>query len=343
MAIRRRQQQPMAYEEEEEYMGSSYEEEEEEIHAPLADIQSSVRAMPKDDEHMKLTKPQEIFVDIEFTGSPEEFEQGTAVTDWRFMDHVLPALKENMADKNRNNASDEQLIGSLKRVIVGGFDIVMHANGLPYPGKLKANHGFANGTVSQHGASLWRVNAKCPTQIVKESAFKPDSPIQQKMFDRYTLCTEQDLEADIPLTAPTKTNPQGLAHVVIDSPAYDKLVYNMRIGKFHADEFTDAEWNRIMAPPADVRSVEVPYPVASVLKENMKSEVTDFLDRCVSLQDLVFSFERDDGVAQHNNIAGYVGELVQAEADPGNALTSASTTTRQTFYVKAKLQYRLLP
>lgn len=338
----RRYREPL-YEEEDQFSDDSFVasdiESDEEYHAAPAPAQEEYD--PLRGQHVlpeMYRKPLSVIMDISFKASPEELAAGLVDCDWRLADHLPKYLKQNVATKNRSQASDDQLKGDLRRAVPIQLEILRDHNTMPFPMHITAP-GMSNVSMSRDGTSLWYTEAKTQSQPVKEFVFVPESVIDKYMVLNNLTMTPEDLKNDITLVEAKGKKP-GYGTVAIQSPAYEKLVTNLDAGKWQ-EEVDDELYNSITKPTRRQTVVEVPYEVAKTLYENMEAPIKDFTDRCVDLENFYVRAERADGMPW-NSRNGLVGETVGSNMDPDHALPSEALTTRQVYHVKARLTYSLM-
>ena len=114
---------------------------------------------------------QFVILDIEFTGSPEQFEAGTAETSWKLAGHLPKHLKQIMTTTNRDRATDEDLAGNVRLGVPLSFQVIQQQNTQPWAAGIKARSGLLPRNLSRHDAYLWRVPAATNTMAVKMERF----------------------------------------------------------------------------------------------------------------------------------------------------------------------------
>jgi hypothetical protein len=321
--------------EDDSFVGSEMEEEEEMHFEENAPAKVQAENDPHKGTHVvpeMYRKPQTVIMDISFNASPEELAAGDVDCDWRLEDHLPKYLKQNVADKNRSQATDDQLKGNLRRAVPIQLEILRDHNTMPFPMHITAP-GMANGSMSKHGPSLWYTEAKTVSQPVKEFVFVPENIIDKYMVKNNMNMNPDDLDSFIQLHEGKK-----IATVAVHSPAYDKLVTNLRAGKWQEHDLDEHQWNSIMEPGPRQTLVEVPYAIGKTLYDNMVEPIKDFTDRCIDLENFYVRASRADN-QPWNSRNNLVGETIGSDLDPDHALPSEALTTRQVYHVKARLTY----
>ena len=311
-----------------------------------ADTEVPVRAGATYDPHLgthvlpeMYRKPLSVIMDVSFTASPEELAAGYVDCDWRLADHLPKYLKQNLAEKNRSQAESDQLKGNLKRAVPIQLEILRDHNTMPFPMHITAP-GMSNVSMSRDGSSLWYTEAKTVSQPVKEFVFVPESVIDKYMVINNQTMTPEDLKNDIKLVKATDKM-SGYGSVAIQSPAYEKLVTDLKNGMWRDQALDDDQWDAIMSPGRRQVAVEVPLGIAQSLYDTMAEPIKDFTERCIDLENFFVRAERADGMAW-NSRNGLVGETIGSNMDPDHALPSEALTTRQVYHVKARLTYSLM-
>jgi hypothetical protein len=280
-------------------------------------------------------------LNISFTGTPEEFAQNKTKCEWRLASNVPRHLKHNLADVNRNVASDDNLHGSLKRVVPLDFEVVAHRNSAPSEYGIDIE-GLMPQVISSHGACLWAVPADTPYTKVNEKVFEPTNFIDEHIMETMQVCTFDDLKEDIQVKAAGKGKP-GYGTVAVGTLAHAQLIESMNSGRWDAEPLDEEHRLHIYDPPAHRRTIEVTPRIAIELKQELEGPLRDLEKRCMNLEDLVVRLSRQDGIAHFNSPEGLHGELVGSDIDPTHKLGSDRLNQICNVTVLARLTYAALP
>lgn len=330
------------------YSGSDVDEEvNEEVGSDVdqAPVGSEVAA-PK--QHVKLegkyANAETVFLDVCFKGSPEDFEKGIASREWNFKQELLRHFKQNMADKDRHLASDDQLAGHIKRIVPMGLRLVQQMDTLPFAGQI-TNKKMLPKNIHATGAALHRCEP-CALTPVNINLFNPVSLIDADMIEKGRMCTPEMVNDTVNIVEPTGKNKSGYGTVVIRDDdgktlAYKTLANHVRKSNTLAGEkFSREQVRAILSPPAKAKSVEISAVQAAALKARLLKDVDNLLSRCMDLEsDLTFHFERADGESSFNSPNMLEGSLIGAVVNAENVADSNPLLTKVgTFY--AKLEFR---
>jgi hypothetical protein len=283
---------------------------------------------------------QTVDLDIDFVGSPVDFNEGTADTVYRLAPHLPKHLKVNMADKDRHLAGDEHLAGNLRRMVPLEFEILQQANTLPYFAGIQCEHMMSR-NLHRHGNVLHRVPPNTPTMKYNEKVFEPVSVIDRKMYDEFVVQTPEMVEASIREVPATKSKP-AYANVDVGTLAHDTIKHNLKKGAWKDVPLSESQLRAIFKPKSHVRAVEVPIDIARPVKERLLQEARDVEARCVNAEDLTFTLVRADGIDGFKTVDNLHGQMIGSKAESVDALATQLITKRGMFHVKARLTYILL-
>jgi len=339
---RGRQQQSAPVEEED--IGSDYSSDGGERFQTREPIENDAAA-PALPTHLKqdmFNNVQKVWLDIDVMATPEQLASGQASTTWKLLPH-LPGrhLKQNLALKDRHMVGDEHLAGDLRQCIPIEFEIAEHYNTFPFPIGIQAP-GMMPRTLHRHGACLWRVQPNTPPTMVGAKAFEPTNVVDKRMYEDYSMCTLESLDADISIVPPTKGQKKGYGRIATNTVAYATLISNLDKGAWAA-EVPHMDLDSIYsAPDRHQRSVEVTQKVAEDIRNTLRPIVQETIDRCVNLEDMNFEIVRADGNPSFNSPKGFIGELMGNDIDPKNKLTQNKLMTTCVFHIKGLFSFMLL-
>ncbi len=149
-----------------------------------------------------FAKAQKALIDIDITASPAELQSSGASNVWKLLPHLSKELKQNLALKNRNAASGDQLAGNLNRCIPLNLEIVQQKNSFPYPMGIKIP-GMMDANLHRNGQCVWRVPPDTQTMMVGKAVFEPTNIVNKYMYNNYRMCTLEDLNNDVKFFAKT--------------------------------------------------------------------------------------------------------------------------------------------
>lgn len=283
---------------------------------------------------------QKIIVDIDLMASPEELAMGTVSNKWSLLPHLQRLLKQNLATTKRHQATDDQLAGDLKLCLPLGFEILEHANSMPFPVQVRAP-GMMNVNLHRHGAALWRVQPGTAPTMVNRHVFEPTDKVTAAVYRNHRMCTPADLDEDIRWFPGNSKGAKPYGTVAVGTVAYDMLCDNLERGAWQS-ELPELDLDAIFSAPArHTRAVEVTETIAKQLRERLEPEVNALLERCLNLEDMQFTIERADGVSDFNSPKNFVGEMINSESGPIQGVAKQKLLQRQLFHVKGELSYLL--
>ncbi len=293
----------------------------------------------------KYKNAQKIFLDVEFRGSLEDFERGTAKTTWNCAAKDVKHFKLNMTDKDRHLAKDDQLAGHTKRCVPMGMRVVQQMNSLPCTGQIH-NAKMLPSTVHGDGAALHRT-PPCALTTVDLNIFSPTSLIAADMIEKSRMCTPEMVTDTVRVVEPVGKK-SGYGTVVIKEDdgkqtlAYKTLVHNLRTtDKFAKEKLSKDQVRAILFPPAKAKTVEVTSNMANMLTRSLLKDVQDLLERCIDLEkDLTFHFSRSDGEKSFNSPNMLEGSLIGAVVDESNVSANNPLLTKVgTYYAKIEFTF----
>jgi cytochrome b involved in lipid metabolism len=324
-------QQPAPVEEEYDSVGEELVEEEVVTQEPVdAEV-----VLPRHVTEDNFKGRKDIMMLYSFTGTPEEFAQNKLRTEWRPASHMVRHFKHNMADVNRHIASDENLHGSLNRVVPLGCEMVAHRNSFPFDIGIDVD-GMMPQVFSSHNAALWTCPADVPYTVVNQKVFEPSSFIDEHMMETMQVCTFDDLKEDIQTKSDSKRK-AGYGTVAVGTLAHAQLVDSLHKGLYdkHVNE---EDFVRIAesAESTRARVIDVPLPVAVALKKELEGPLRELEKRCMNWDNHVVRASRQDGRAHFNDPEGLHGELVGSDIDPTHKLANdrLNQTCNASFLVK---------
>lgn len=308
---KRREQAPRQVEEQ-------YSDVDEEVNEEVVEqvpVDSEVVSIPSHIAQESIKGRKSILLNISFTGTPEEFAQNKAKCTWSLASHMPRHLKHNLADANRDTASDEFLQGSLKRTVPLNFEIIAHRNSGPSDYGINIP-GLMPQVISSHGAALWVVPADTQWSKVDLKVFEPTNFIDEHIMETMQVCTFDDLKEDIQSKSAGKGR-SGYGTVAVGTLAHAQLLEFVHAGKW--DELlTEDEIVQIINTPDHRRTIEVPVQVAVELRKELEPALKDLEKRCMNLEELQVHLSREDGNPHFNSPEGLHGELVGSDIDPSH-------------------------
>lgn len=291
-------------------------------------------------EHVKkemFSKAQSTTLDIDIIASPAELAQTIESNIWKLMPHMNKELKQNMAIKNRDMASGDQLAGNLNRCIPLHLEIIQQKNEFPFAMGIHVT-GMMDTTLHRHGQCVWRVPPNTQTMKVNEAAFEPKSKINAYMYSNYKMCTLEDLATDVKLIGKTAKN-AGHCNVLVGSLAYETLVDHLSRGVWE-DQHEQLNLEHIFEPGRSP-SVMITEKMGTELVNLLKEPIEEVANSFINLENFHIQVVRADGVNDFASPKNLIGELVGSDKVSGSKLNTDKLQKRYCFHIKAKLDYIL--
>jgi len=283
-----------------------------------------------------FSKAQSAIIDIDITATPAEMAQGLGTVNvWKLAPQLSREFKQNLATKNRNMASDDQLAGNLNRCIPLHLEVLQQQNTFPYFVGIKIP-GMMDKTLYKSGSCVHRVPPATQTMMVKEAVFEPVNHVTQYMYANYRLCTLEDLKDAIRFVPGTKTAPPHAA-IAVNSLAYKSLCDNLAEGHWQ-DQHGLFEMEDVFEPGRN-HSVQVTEVIGKQLHEQLHPLVSEAAESFINLEDFNVEIVRADEHQAFNSPKGIHGEIKSDKF--GSKLVSDKLQSKCTFHVKARLDYIL--
>lgn len=233
-------------------------------------------------------------LNIDVDASPEQLAANPELANWGLKQELHKLFKQNIADKDRSNAADDQLVGNVDQIVPLEARIVGHQNTLPYAMDLKCKH-FVPASIHRHGSGLHYIPPGTETATVNGVLLQPNNILDERMYRLAQECSLEELDEDIKLTLGTKSRP-GFATVVVGTAAHEKLLSGLKKHEWRHIKVTDQEWAQIFEAPEYARSVTIPLKLGEALKSDLQKNLQDVIGRCISAEDFTFSVVRADGL-----------------------------------------------
>lgn len=307
------------------------------------DIESDLPMVGADlDEHTHLTKDmftkaQSVLIDIDITASPAELAQGGGQNVWKLMSHLTKEFKQNLALKNRHLASGEELAGNLNRCIPLHLEILQQKNSFPFPVGIKIP-GMMDVNLHKHGQCVYRVAPETQTMLVGQAAFEPTNIVNKYMYSNYRMCTLEDLNNDVKFVGKTAKKP-AYATVAVGSLAYETLCSNLEEGKWQS-ELGHIDVEEIFDPKRN-HTVQITEKMGKQIVDTLHPVIKEAADSFINIEDFNVEIVRADGQRAFDSTTGIHGELIGSNAVNAPKIVSDKLQTRQTFYLKARLDFVL--
>lgn len=283
----------------------------------------------------QFSKAQTSFLDIEFCGSPEEFQSGKASRIWKLQPQVTRHFKQITTISNRKNATTKDVAGNLNRCIPLAMTVLQQQNTLPFPVNVDIE-GVLPLNLSKYGRANWRIPPDTATMRVKQPIFEPNNIITEWMYNNWRECSVESLADDI-----KHFREQGYSTINVDSLPYVVLVKNLSDHRWDdlkpASEHAQAIINAALTQKVVSVRPEIAEEIESALREPLSKMAESFVD----LENFTAQMSRGDGQPAFNSFKGIHGELVGSEIDEGHALRSAMLSKRGCVSIKVKFDYVL--
>jgi hypothetical protein len=307
---------------------------------------AGAEAEPKLDmhEHLKrdmFQKAQSVVIDFDVIASPAELAQNRTKTEWKLSPHLSKEFKQNLALKNRNAASGDQLAGNLNRCIPLHMTVLQQKNEFPFPMGIQIP-GMMDKNLHRHGQCVWRVAPNSQLIAVNENVFEPTNIVNAYMYDNYRLCTLEDLANDIKFVPKTNKTP-GYATVAVGSLAHSALQDNlkeMREDHPWATELPHFEVEDVFEPGRNP-TVHVTERIGKDLLQLLHAPVKEAADSFINLDDFVVKLVRADETGDFLSPKGINGQLTSDAHVATDKLRTDVLQRSYSFSVKARLDYLL--
>jgi hypothetical protein len=283
---------------------------------------------------------QSLFIDVDVDASPEALAGNKALAEVRFKEELHKAFKKNLSEKDRANATEDQLVGSIHTIVPLDLEVVEHQNTLPYKMELQSDQ-FVGKSLHRNGRAMWTVAPGTQNTPVARKIFEPANIFDQRLYEKSQMCSLADIDDDIKLTSATKAR-AGFSTVATGTTAHEKLAKGFDKGEWRKFKLTQAEQIDICDPPSNARTVTVPLALGEALRSKLRAEWQEVIDRCISAEDLTFRLARSDGLP-FNSPQGLHGALVGSDLDAtGDGMVNIMLNRQERAHVKLLFTYRIL-
>ncbi len=291
--------------------------------------------VPQVKKHVTLANAgdcETIYIPISFVASPSELQNSEAARTFKFAEHCMHLLKQNIKETDRDQVSDEHLAGEVRTVVPVDVTIVEHAHGHNFPVDIETNELMGN-VVTQHGARIfWHLTADQPNSKIDAPALNPKNIIDEHMLKNPRKYTTADLQSII-----TVSGKRG--QVEVDTIAHAAVIDGIKKNKWPG-QFTESQYENIFSPPSGVTFLDVPVAVAQSCRTDLEKPITDFEKRCVNLENLTFTLKRGDGVANFCSSEKLNGAVVGGHDAIGSKIDDIEANTRRKTYILVRFSYK---
>jgi hypothetical protein len=277
---------------------------------------------------------------VSFTGTPEEFSQNKAKTEWSMASNLPRYLKHNLAEVDRDIAGDEHLYGSLKRVVPVGLKVKGFRNSGPHPYGINIDKLMPQ-VFGSTGAALWVVPADVAYTVTDQSIFEPTHYIDKDILETMQVCTFDDLKNDIRVENSSKGK-AGYGVIATGTLAHRRMMDLLETGMW-SDVISDEKYAQLHNTPDHCRTVDVPVKVAVELRKDLEEPLKNLEKRCMNLEELVVRLTREDGTPHFNSPEAMHGQLVGSDIDPSHKFGQDRLNQICNVTVLLELTYGALP
>lgn len=275
-----------------------------------------------------------IDIDLDVVASLNELDAGHVSAVVSIPPEHLKHLKQNMAQINRHEASDEHLAGDTRRMFITAATILSHANDGPIAVEWKTNAMLAR-SLHSNGAAWHRIQPGTKWTALTKDVFSPVSIMDEEAYQTGMVCTPEVVNETITIKEPSKNNPKGSATVTKDSLAHRTIRSNINSSKLDRKELTQDQIDNLFRKNYKGNEIEIPLKFAKELKAGMLAAANDVLARCIDAEkDLVFTLAPSNGNERFGTVAGLHGQVVGSEIDADVAMNRRNlyhTTVRLTY------------
>lgn len=274
-----------------------------------------------------------VILDIEFVGTPAKFDKmGTPV--WKLeSEQVLKTFKDNVAQTDRDKASDEHLQGDLKYCIPIDLKVMEVANSAPFKVGIDVP-GILGKTVTNKKTFVHTIPANTAPTILGQplSVFEPVNPVDKPKFLKMAQSNLGDLEKSLQLV----TNHKNGAHAKIEvgSLPFRTLRDNVDLWPEVAETI---DFDNVRT--ADI---EVPLKVGQHLQEFLKPQVAELEKAYMNVENIQANLFRADGekFSSSKNIVGTTNSQ-NLGAEVSHAMNNAHADKVMSVHLKAEFFYCL--
>lgn len=194
---------------------------------------------------------------------------------WTIPEELKNKLKHVTTTKNRKNASDEHLEGSINKVLILGAKVV--GRGSTCPKKLTLDiDGMVPSWFHENGISNVVIPANCGDHVLERNIFEPNNMITEHMYMTNEVCNMATLKDDINLNFNKKSGSAGIRVGGVGMPELERQL--LRNPKFatHADAIL-AKNEHMFADPQRFRDhyAIVPVEVAQAVYSTLEGPVKE--------------------------------------------------------------------
>lgn len=279
----------------------------------------------------------QLFIDVDVDASPDQMASNLKLAEVHFKEELHRHFQENLSDKDRNNAGEDNLHGNVRTIVPLGLEVVEHQNTLPYKMEVVSNKHFLGKAVHKAGNAIWTVYPGTQPTPVGRMVFAPANVFTERMYHKAKMCTMADIDDDIKMTSATKQR-AGFATVATGTAAHDRLKKGLDKGEWAKVRISDEEWNEIFDPPRRARTINVPLPLGEALKADLRSDLQSVMDRTINIEDFTFTLRRSDGL-KFNAPQNMHGMLVGNGLDNGEANGDGMTERMMATSARAAVRF----
>lgn len=256
-----------------------------------------------DDLYGVQTRYLDINIDTSLAGAakdPSKLVYSISPEDEKFMRQVV-------STKNRANADDEDMAGSLARVVPLAATIVREFNhhGVPWGIEIPW---FVPQTFAPGGRFVHTIEAKTSPQSVEFKVFEPTDPLSRQMYANWKKCDLEQLDREIQfrtLPAPKGQIGQQYAEFYTKGFAFKALCDAVKDG-----HFPELYIDELREKARQSNRVEVPLHVGQRMHQAIAEPLKDIAERFADIRDFRARFRRADGKPVDSPL-GLVGSHIQ--------------------------------
>jgi hypothetical protein len=283
---------------------------------------------------------QQLFIDVDVDASPEQLAANPRLAQFNLKQELYKHFKENLSDKDRANATEDKLVGNISQIVPLNLEVVEHQNTFPYKMELRSPH-FLGKTLHRSGNAIWTVMPGTAPTPVGRTVFEPANVFDERMYKKAQMCSLEDINEDIKMTPATKSR-GGFATVATGTAAHDRLLKGLENGEWRHVKLTERELTDIWEPPRHARTINVPLGLGESLKQDLRNDLQEVIDRCINLEDFSFTLARADGNSKWNSPQGLHGMLVGSAVDDGQNMPAVMLQRHERAHVRLLFTFRTM-
>ena len=300
---------------------------------PWTQSNAPIAGQLDDENHLQMEDlygVQTRYFDIAIDASLSDCAKNQNNAIWKLNPEFATFMKEVIVNKNRSNASEDDMAGNIEHMIPLACTIVEVHNEHDVPIGINIP-GLVPNTISNHGRYAWTLQPRTPPTQVEYKLSEPDNFLTQRMYSNWRKCDIDQLNREIQFS----TDPQEKYAVMrTDGLAYEVLMDAIMDGKFG----NSLNHNAISEAAQISRRVEIDEDIARKVYNSIETPLKDIEKRFMNLKDFQVRFSRADG-KPFDSPHGLVGSPINGVST--QFLDTHFRFTKKLAGIRLKLEYVL--